>query len=500
MFGLPFEKYNKIWVYAPCDFSLLNEVEARQSQDVRKLIEAHKKAIERELGCPLEFTSDKEVIGAKWFIGPSKCNPLIQKMGYAPSNGPSLFLDRDKGILISDGLVPDEVTETYSYLRSLSHFKGGLWKIKDCENLDEAISRVKNEIQTSYPSFELHRINWELLCEKHIPLVKSAQDPIAAIQAWLAELNDAHTWLRPFPAYGNFPYDFILQSDSLIFYKIAEDSLAFQSGVRPGFKLLVSFENIKEWQLRAGASSHSKAFVIGSRLLAGEIDKDRHFQAISPEGVSVEWMEKPKADRWSPIIEWRKLASGNGYIRIKAWLLGKNFEEQVDAIFKELRSSPRLIVDLRANPGGNLLLAHHFRNRFLKEERQLGWIQNTLPDGTLSEKEAIYGTMVPFDQRWHNEVIFLTDPLTYSASEDAILGLQGQGHVKVIGKRSGGGSGRMRNLRLLPGWRITISTALTYDLYGNCIEGHGIPIDHEFPFSLDENFLIHKADMMKPFN
>ena len=32
-------------------------------------------------------------------------------------------------------------------------------------------------------------------------------------------------------------------------------------------------------------------------------------------------------------------------------------------------------------------------------------------------------------------------------------------------------------LRLLPGWRLTVSTALTYDLNGRCVEGAGIPVD-----------------------
>jgi hypothetical protein len=36
-------------------------------------------------------------------------------------------------------------------------------------------------------------------------------------------------------------------------------------------------------------------------------------------------------------------------------------------------------------------------------------------------------------------------------------------------------------LRLVPGWRLTISTALTYDLRGHCIEGNGIPVDVTVP-------------------
>ena len=72
---------------------------------------------------------------------------------------------------------------------------------------------------------------------------------------------------------------------------------------------------------------------------------------------------------------------------------------------------------------------------------------------------------------------FLTDALTLSASEDALLGLQGLPHVRVVGTPSGGGSGRPRTLRLLPGQTLTVSTALTYDRCGRCVEGAGIPVD-----------------------
>jgi carboxyl-terminal processing protease len=75
-------------------------------------------------------------------------------------------------------------------------------------------------------------------------------------------------------------------------------------------------------------------------------------------------------------------------------------------------------------------------------------------------------------------VRFLTDPLTYSASEDALLGLQGLPHVRVVGEASGGGSGRMRVLRFLPGWNVTSTTCHTSTVAGHVVEGHGIPVDH----------------------
>ncbi|MBN6056813.1 hypothetical protein JYK22_33105, partial [Nonomuraea sp. RK-328] len=34
-----------------------------------------------------------------------------------------------------------------------------------------------------------------------------------------------------------------------------------------------------------------------------------------------------------------------------------------------------------------------------------------------------------------------------------------------------------RSLRPLPGWALTVSTALTYDRTGHCVKNNGIPVD-----------------------
>jgi carboxyl-terminal processing protease len=72
---------------------------------------------------------------------------------------------------------------------------------------------------------------------------------------------------------------------------------------------------------------------------------------------------------------------------------------------------------------------------------------------------------------------------TARSSEDFLLGLQGLDHVTVVGRPSGGGSGRPRSVRLTPGLLLTVSSALTYDRDGRCVEGAGIPVDVPVPAS-----------------
>jgi carboxyl-terminal processing protease len=217
--------------------------------------------------------------------------------------------------------------------------------------------------------------------------------------------------------------------------------------------------------------------VAGRRFLQAALTGPRRFAAASPGGRPSAWTEIPTAAPWNPVANWRRLPSGSGYLQIRAWVNPRDLEAAVDAAFAGLRAAPGLIVDLRGNPGGDLALAHRFRNRFVRDVGIMGTIRYSTGHRRLSAPEPILAEPAPPDQRWPGPVRFLTDPLTYSSSEDVLLGLQGLPHVAVVGEPSGGGSGRVRTLRLLPGWRLMISTALTYDRQGRCVEGAGIPVD-----------------------
>ena len=475
MLDRPFRSGKPIRVTLPQEKSGLSVADLQRVRELRQFFEIHRSSLERELGGRLEFGVSPDWTGPRWLVGPFDCNPSIAQLGKPLPSGPEIFLDRNHEILVTDGRTLDEVEETYSYLRCLHRLKGGIWKIDACESTLEAIERIRLEVRSSYPSFALRRLNWDEICERHIPDVLKAEDPIPAMQEWLAELDDVHTWIRPVPAYGELDYGLKVENERGIFVDVPQHSLGWKHGLRPGFELLN--EPYAEWWRRTAAPAHSKPFVVGRRILSAPVGINRTFVAKGPRGQTIEWTETFSERTWDPLIQWRMMPSGNGYLKIRAWILGQGLEDKIDQAFAELKKCTTLIVDLRGNPGGNLLMAQAFRGRFLRKEGPVGTIQTTLPDGTPGPKEHIIGERAPVHQRWDKPVRFLTNAMTFSASEDAILGLQGLDHVRVIGEPSGGGSGRMRLIRLLPGWRLTISTALTYDLQGNCIEGSGIPVD-----------------------
>ncbi len=474
----PFAGAPVVHVQLPDSSSQATDAERIQLDGLRPLLEEHRVAIEHELGAPFVFA---EGGNHRWMVGPAKYNSHLSSR--KPATSPEIYLDRDGGILICDGASCSEVMETFSYLRSLGTFAGGVFEIACCKDIHAAVKRIQTEIATSYPAFRMRSLDWERICAQFIPQVIQEKETLRAIhrmQEWVASLEDGHTWVRPSKPYAELPYGLLVSPDKATFIRVPRDTLGWQAGLRPGFELQEN--DLATWWRRTASTAHAKSLVVGRRIFSVPVGTVMDLKARSPEGREISWRETPVRPTWDPVAQWRCLPSGFGYIKISAWLLGCELDEQIDQAFLDFQHLPMIIVDLRGNPGGNLVLAQSFRNRFLKKIGPLGWIQNTVPDGSLSPLRSIVGMPAEPRKSWLKKVRFLTDALTYSASEDALLGLQGQAHVQVVGQRSGGGSGRVRKLRLFDDWDLTISTSLTYDLSGNCIEGAGIPVDIPVPF------------------
>lgn len=471
----PFQGAAAVAVVIPTEFAGLSEADAHSLRNIPAIFAESRAALERELGAPLALGETDPGQGPRWLIGPARCNPALARLRPPVTGDPELFLDRAGQLLISDAPTPDGVWETFSLLRSLARHAGGVLPVADCASIDDAIHRIQAEVGDSYPAFALRNLDWDRICGAHMRRVRAAADPVRAMQAWLAALQDAHTWVRRAVMPGDLPYAIWVTPEAMRLAHVPPGSAAWEAGARPGDRLVG--EDPAGWWSYTAATPHSRPLVAGRRFLQDALTGVRTFTARSPQGRWTTWTETPTPTPWTPVARWERLPSGSGYLKIRAWVKAAELAAQIDAALADLRDAPGLIVDLRGNPGGDLALAQRFRDRFLPEAGRLGTIRYSTGHARLSDPEPILGTPAPPGRRWPKPVRFLTDPLTYSASEDAVLGLQGLPHVEVVGEPSGGGSGRVRILRLLPGWRLMISTALTYDRQGRCVEGAGIPVD-----------------------
>jgi carboxyl-terminal processing protease len=386
---------------------------------------------------------------------------------------PAHHVDRAAKVLVTEAPTMDGLLDALSTLRDLSRRPDGRWPVRDCADVEELITRVRDAVADTVPSLASRGLDWAALTARHAPRVRAATDPLDAVRCWIAELGDAHCAVHAGGPNGRLPYALHCGPDRVVFWEVPATSAAFAAGVRPGWRLDVDPAHLLA---RTGASPHARPWVAGALAVSGPVGVPRTYAALGPGGRRVPFTEAPEAPFAAPNLTVGALPSGAPIVHVRAFPPG--LSELLAPVWRNLRGD-RLVIDLRGNGGGNLAEAWRLRDRFL-DPGPVGTIRTTLPGGALGPPVALVGGAV---DRWRGRVHFLTDARTYSASEDALLGLQGLPHVRVVGRASGGGSGRVRRVRLLPGAVLTLSTALTWDRRQRCVEGQGIPVDVETPWS-----------------
>ena len=166
----------------------------------------------------------------------------------------------------------------------------------------------------TYPAFELRGLDWEEICERrHATRSGAPRTPLAACQAWLAELEDSHTWV--WPGHGNLPYVLrVVLDDRSRSRTCRRGRPGYAAGVRPGWRLVEldgESPDGRGWLARTAAPAHSRPSLAGRRLLAG------------PPGVAARPRPPPARQDADvvlgggaalgppePVVSWRRLASG----------------------------------------------------------------------------------------------------------------------------------------------------------------------------------------------
>ncbi len=328
------------------------------------------------------------------------------------------------------------------------------------------------EVADTWAGFALGAVDWPALCRVHARRVRAASSPeraIAALEAWLAALGDSHTRVRRLRPRLGLPYGACVVDGAVVLTRVPRWTDGYAAGLREGFRF-VGLDVRGAWT-RTAASERVRPLLVARRLLAGDAGDERHLEARGPGGEWIRWTEPIRPPDGS-LASHSLLDSGTPYLWIGAWLPGLGVEETIDEALERFAGHDRLIVDLRGNDGGRLATALAFRDRFLDAPRRVAWSRTTAPGGRLEEPEALDAS--PSNRPWRGRVRFLTDPLTRSASENLLLGLEDLPHVQVVGEQTCGSLGITRSVRLLPGWRLTITQSLMYDMKKSCRERSGV--------------------------
>ncbi len=443
-----------------------------------------------ELGAPVEFIGpDVPLAGPAVLIGPASANARLRDalrcLDEPPATTGRLLLRTrpvtGESLLIIDGMSLGEVGQALNLLRTAARIGARTLSPCPASSVDEVVASVTDEVATTWPSFGPRRVDWAAVCERARDDVLAHGADVSSLQRWLAPLRDPHTWVKGLDMNGRLPYQLWAEGDRAILIAVPRWSAAWDAGVRPGDALLDV--DVPDWWARTPAEPRVKPRSVGYRILSGPAGTPRLLRARATTGRVREWREAPGATPWDQIVAWDRTPSGAGYLRINGWHDTGHFHGAIDAALADFARVDHLIVDVRGNIGGSLVAAQRFRDRFLRGRTHLGAIRFSRVDGTLAPAMPLDAEPSSSDRRWTKPARFLTDALSYSATEDALLGLQGLSHIHLIGEPTGGGSGRPRSIPLRPDVTLTVSTALTFDRNGRCIEGNGIPVDLPVPFT-----------------
>ncbi|MDO4918962.1 S41 family peptidase [Kocuria sp.] len=432
--------------------------------DVLSLLAQERHEFEAVLGVPVVFSEPAGTC----------CRWVVERAD--PGEAPSLEWNAERGVLVSRAADGQGVMATLSLLQTLAHSPGTQVSAAPPSTIDEAIELIRTECATTYPYFTLRGLRWDDICAGALQDRPRTWDQfIPWATRWVAQLGDAHTAVIDHrSAEFHPPYTAELLERGAVMIRVPEESAAFAAGVRPGW--IVDVGDPAAWLAAVGASPQQHGRMAARRAMAIQ-GTQRRFTARDPRSSrSVTWTEEAGRHSRDDIVRLERSRSGEVHIVLRAFDPSADVESVFDAAAAAATASDRMVLDLRGNVGGDIMLAGRLRDRFLRARTWVGSAAFTDGRGGLSEPRPRWAD--PSESgRWPGILTVMVDASTYSAAEDFLVGLKGLEHVTVVGERTGGGSGRPRLIPLGPGCSLRISTALTYDRRGRPVEFHGIEPD-----------------------
>jgi carboxyl-terminal processing protease len=360
----------------------------------------------------------------------------------------------------------------------------------------EIFEIVWHTVNETYYDPTFHGVDWQAMRERYRPRMEAApndQEFYAQFEVMLAELRDAHTSFSPPPPPGTPPdaqtgtlgLSLVEIEGQTIVSEVEADSSAWRAGLRPGMILrTVNGRPVEELYalIRANfaGTSSERAFAVLQRraiLYGGFLPKPRTLGLSnldnSPFEVTLE--ESKSATTPAPRVEARRLASGSGYIKFDQWAppADARFEEELS----KLSDTPGLVIDLRANGGGQTTVLLNIASHFFAEPTYAGGFRRR--DGTFDR----YMTHAPA-RLYKQPVVILIDERSASASETFTIFMQESKRAYVIGRQSNGALLNTRIQKIKGGGTLRVSIRAYVSPNGRVPEGTGVVPDKIVPLTI----------------
>lgn len=190
-------------------------------------------------------------------------------------------------------------------------------------------------------------------------------------------------------------------------------------------------------------------------------------------------------DGWSQrhaVVASGRAAPRVGYVAIHSWERRHAPQSVAAALaaLADLRDLPALIVDVRANAGGDETLAREFAGCFVAQ--RVAYAAHVVRDpatGRFSAPAQRWLEPNPRHPRYVGRVAVLAGRHTLSSAESFLLMMRQVSGAQLVGERSYGSSGNPQPLALANGVTVLIPSWRTLLPDGTELETHGVAPDHE---------------------
>jgi carboxyl-terminal processing protease len=335
------------------------------------------------------------------------------------------------------------------------------------------------------------------------------------VEQLLGSLKQSHFGLIPAQAYsqmeardrrGGSGYSGLtvryIAPDFLI-TDVRPDSPAHQAGVRCGWKLVATEPADQEAMLEQAAELvatstlrlETAASLVAQQYLSAPAGRTVEVKFVDWEGQTreIQWVMGPPAGQASKFgnlpevaVEFRshRLPENVGYLSFNAFLDAPRVMREFTQAIETFRDAEGLVIDLRGNMGGLMMLTMGMCGWFVTEPVELGKMQMR---GT-----ALNLKLNPRDPRYDKPVAVLIDAVSISAAEVMAGGMQDAGTARLFGQRTAGLVLPSNVVRLANGDGLQYAMSDYHSLSGRTLEIEGVTPDVEVP--LDQMTLRRGVD------
>lgn len=199
------------------------------------------------------------------------------------------------------------------------------------------------------------------------------------------------------------------------------------------------------------------------------------------ESVSFEFVDQQDQTHTVPLqlaliemaglTEQRSLEDGLLYLRFDRF--DRETLSWLSQQLKSHRQSRGLILDLRQNPGGNILMLEMALGEFFTENLSAGTIV------TRAGKEKSFGTLGLFSAQYQGKIVILTSRASASAAEIFTHVMQAYDRATVVGSKTSGQVLAAHNYDLPNQGSLQVAYQEYRGIDDQRLEGSGVKPDHE---------------------